>query len=117
MADKIYDTWLEDKRRSDEKALAIVTDEIMGGWDVNKYWDMFEVDHFMLYRDALRRFCYPSDLLATKQSTFLHMNKHTIGALIRQAKTVDGIDEQRKVIGNMLTDRINSLHGGLTKRG
>ena len=114
IAEKVYNTWLEDRQRADEKTIAMVTDEMMGGWDINKYWEMFEVDHFTLYRDAVRGFCYPKELLSKKQSTFLHMNKHTIRSLIDLAKTVEGIDAQRELIGKALTDRINLLQKQVT---
>jgi hypothetical protein len=115
IAEKIYNTWLEDKKRSDEKVLAMVTDEIIGGWDIKKYWDNFEANHFTLYKDALRTFCYSREALSKKESTFLHLNRYTIADLIKKAKVSDNIEEQRRIVGDLLTERINNLHGGLIR--
>jgi hypothetical protein len=43
------------------------------------------------------------------------MDRYTIFDLIKQTKTVDGIDEQRKLIGRLLTKRIDMLHTGLRR--
>lgn len=89
----------------------------MGGWNINKYWDMFEPDHFTLYKDAKIHFCFSRDALAKKHSTFLHMNRYTISDLIKKAKEVNGIEEQKKLIGKLLTERIDFLHGTLVGKG
>lgn len=113
IAEKIYNTWMEERKRSDEKTLAIVTDEIMGGWDINKYWDMFEPNHFTLYKDAKIHFCFPREILAAKESTFLHLNKYTISDLMNKIKSEGSMDEQRNLMGQLLTNRINMLHNTL----
>ena len=113
-ANLIYDTWLEDKQRSDEKTLAMVTDKMMGGWDSEKYWKDFEIDHFTLYKDAKVKFCYSRERLGAKQPTFLHINKYIGIIMIEEARKITSdVEEQKKIITKLLTDRTDLLHNSM----
>ena len=106
IAEKIYNTWLEDKSASDEKALAIVTDEMMGGWQgVEKYWEFFEPNCFMLFRDDVRRPCYKKELLKEKDLMFMHIHRQITSPFLKEIENIVSIDDRKKYI----TDKIQEF--------
>jgi len=107
MANKIYNLWEQNKSWADEKTLASITDDIMGGWQgLQKYWDMFEPYCFTLYRDAGQCICYPKKLLQTKDIYFLHINKVFVSYGLKAIKNITGFEEKQNVIGNILANRV-----------
>lgn len=114
MAEKIYNTWLEDKKRSDEKTLAIVTDEMMGGWDINKYWEMFEPNCFMLFRNENKGICFDKEFLKQKKLTFMHIHKQITIPCLNAIKDMTSMEDKKRYVTNKIGEIFSRFVLGTT---
>ena len=109
IADQMYNYWLENKQMAEEQVMAKTMDDLMGGWKgVDKYWELFEPDFFVLGKNAVPFNCFSLDLLKTKNRCFIHLGRNEVIPLLVRIKRKETAKKQ-EIIGQVLIGRLNGL--------
>ena len=112
IADEMMEMWEKRSKMAEEQIMAKYTDDMVGGWKgIEKYWELFEPDFFVLGRNEVPWNIFAIDLLKTKNICFTHLNKKRSGNILKKIRGLKDKARIEDLVKAGLQDQLNTVFG------